>query len=251
MATGAGSTTTGSTGAGSTGAGSTGAGSVVGIDGGRLGRPGGHGGGGDGDDDDRDRDRDEGAGDETSVVQRCSFLPARHALQRTAVEGLLRARSAQEHADRTSGHRMDQGIAQGAGMPVTRGQRTARRSGGSSVSGPVCVRLAARDCIPDAQTVDSPHSGRAPHPWVPGGYRSADARPPPRRPPPGSTRDRPDLLGHAQARLHRDYEVVLLEGDAADEAGLERRPALARSRSSAKPHLPAERARAGRGPCGS
>ena len=137
-----------------------------GIDRGRidrhwLGREDRGGGGDGGEGGDRDRDRDEGAGEATSVDQRCSFLPTRHAWADGGGWGPLLGAGDQggmpiEHP--VIG-RID-GVARGgAGLPKTRGHRTARRSGGSSVSGPVCVRMAARDCISDRRSAGSPHSG--------------------------------------------------------------------------------------------
>ena len=84
------------------------------------------------------------------MAQRCSFLPTRHAWGGRRRRGPLRAHGAQ--GARRSDIRSSDGSgvgAGGAGLPMTRGHRTARRSGGSSVSGPVCVRMAARDCIAD------------------------------------------------------------------------------------------------------
>ena len=76
------------------------------------------------------------------------------------------------------------------------------------------------------------------------GYQAGIVRPMPDRPlvvlrpaPHGIDRI---FSADAQARLHRDYEVVLLEGDAADEAGLD--AALPRAFAIVgQPDLPAER----------
>ena len=67
-----------------------------------------------------------------------------------------------------------EGVARGgAGLPKTRGHRTARRSGGSSVSGPVCVRMAARDCIADRRIAEqSPFGVGGPIRGASGRYRS-------------------------------------------------------------------------------
>ena len=139
----------------------------------------------------------------------------------------------------------------GAGLPKTRGHRTARRSGGSSVSGPVCVRMAARDCIADRRSRgQSPFGVGGPVRGASGRYRSVDVRPTARRPSPGATRDRPDL--HARGA---GATVPRLRGRAArprlDTRTSSTRSCRGRSRSSASPICRPSRIERATAPCAS